>query len=142
MLLNFFAGASGNGWRRKPAYLIAFASMLAVLAGSQCLTSCAHTEKGLAREQALYVVATNAHGTLTQLAPYAPPPANSLLEGVLAAGGALLTVWATHLHRSVKELGNGQSPGPAAPRAADPAREPRGESVQGAVPAGEGRGPA
>ncbi len=97
--------------------------MLAVLAGSQCLTSCAHTEQGLAREQALYVVATNAHGTLTQLAPYAPPPANSLLEGLLAAGGALLTVWATHLHRSVKELRNGNAakpPAPGAPVAAPP----------------------
>ena len=118
MRLNEFAGASHNVWRQKRAYLIASAFTAAVVAGSLSLTSCAHTEAGLQREQAVFLVASNAHQTLQQLVPYAPPPANSILEGVLAAGGALLALWATHLHRSLNDLRNG---GPQATNGQGPA---------------------
>ena len=122
MRLNEFAGASHNVWRQKRAYLIASAFTAVVVAGSLSLTSCAHTQAGLQREQAVYLVASNAHQTLQPLVPYAPPPANSILEGVLAAGGALLALWATHLHRSLNDLRNGG---------------PQATNGQGPVPAGE-----
>jgi hypothetical protein len=38
-----------------------------------------------------------------------PGPAAPVAEGLLAVGGALLAVWSTHLHRSVKQLENGGS---------------------------------
>ena len=121
MRLNEFAGASHNVWRQKRAYLIASAFTAVVVAGSLSLTSCAHTEAGLQREQAVYLVTSNAHQTLQQLVPYAPPPTNSILEGVLAAGGAVLALWATHLHRSLNDLRNGG---------------PQATNGQGPVPAG------
>ena len=79
--------------------------------------SCARTEAGLRREQVIYVGSSNALESVKQLVPYVPPPANGVLEGVLAVGGALLAVWATHLQRSLKDLrnGNGVKPPEAGP---------------------------
>ena len=56
-----------------------------------------------------------AFGEDLYLLGYVPPPANGILEGVLAVGGALLAVWATHLQRSLKDLRNGNSGGAQTP---------------------------
>ena len=85
-------------------------------AGLLCLCACASTEQGLAREQALYLVTSNTLTGLKTITPYVPPPANSIFESVLAIGGALLALWATHLHRSVAEIRNGHSPTPRPPQ--------------------------
>ena len=42
---------------------------------------------------------SNALTSLRDTVPYVPGPGNSILEGVLAVGGAFLALWATHLHR-------------------------------------------
>ena len=128
MRLNEYASALRNVWRQKRVYVIASAFTAAVLAGSLCLTSCARTEAGLQREQGVYLVSSNAHQTLQQLVPYVPPPANSILEGVLAVGGALLALWATHLHRSLNDIRNG---GPQA-------KEGPGAGAAGAKPKAQG----
>ena len=99
--------------------LAASAFIAAVVVGSLCSMSCARTEAGLQREQVVYVGSSNALESVKQIVPYVPPPANGVLEGVLAVGGALLAVWATHLQRSLKDLRNGngvkpQAPGPPA----------------------------
>ncbi len=92
--------------------LAASAFIAAVVVGSLCSLSCARTEAGLRREQVIYVGSSNALESVRQLVPYVPPPGNSLLEGVLAAGGALLALWATHLQRSLKDLRNGNTAKP------------------------------
>ena len=125
MRLNEFASASQNVWRHKRAYLIASVFTAAVVAGSLCLTSCAHTEAGLQREQAVYLVSSNAHQTLQQLVPYVPPPANGILEGVLAVGGALLALWATHLHRSLNDIRNGGAQAKEGPGAGGAGAKPK-----------------
>ncbi len=85
----------------------AFLSIVLVTAGLLALCSCAHTAKGLAREQAAYNLTTNAAGTLQVVAQNLPPPFATVAEGVLAVAGGLLALWGTHIHRSVKELQNG-----------------------------------
>ena len=120
MLLKFCAAA----WRRllQPStmYLVACAYIALALGGSLLLTACAHTEEGIQRERLVYQGASNTVETVRQALPYVPPPANGILEGVVAVGGALLALWATHLHRSLTELRNGKSgpPPPASPPAA------------------------
>ena len=74
------------------------------MAMSLALFGCASTPNGLHREEAAYLVVSNGVATLHTVASNLPAPAGTALEGVLAAGGALLTLWATHLHRSLKEL--------------------------------------
>ena len=101
-------------------------SIVLVTAGLLALCSCAHTAKGLAREQAVYNVTTNAAGTLQIVAQNLPPPIGTIAEGALAVASGLLALWGTHLHRSVKELRNGngqpaQGPSPPARPAAPPA---------------------
>ena len=74
--------------------------------------ACASTPAGLAREEKAYNATSNTVAFLQPIAAAAPAPFNTFLEGVLAAGGALLAFWASHLHRSVAELkiGNGSAP--------------------------------
>ena len=101
--------------------LAACAFVALAVVGSLGLASCAHTYEGLQREQAFYTTASNTVASATSITPYVPPPANSVLEGVLAAGGALLAAWATHLQRSLKDLRNGNGSGqknPSPPPAA------------------------
>jgi hypothetical protein len=56
--------ASNAAWRRKLVsalpYLTASLFIDAVVVGSLCSTSCAHTAAGLARETQLYLVTSNA----------------------------------------------------------------------------------
>ncbi len=85
-----------------------------LLAGSLLCVSCAHTQAGLQREQVLYVGTSNALTSLQHTVPYVPAPCNSVLEGVLALGGALLALWASHLHRSLNEVRNGKPPSTSA----------------------------
>ena len=127
MRLNEFASASRDVWRQKRAYLIASAFIAAVVAGSLCLTSCATTEPGLARETQLYLVASNNVNSLKQIVPYVPPPANGILEGVLAVGGALLALWATHLHRSLNDIRNGGAQAKEGPGAAGAGAKPKAQ---------------
>ena len=112
MLSNVLNAAWLRKSRRHLAYAIPSLFIVAVVAGLLSAAGCAHTEAGLQREAGLYLVTSNAVQNLKAIVPYAPPPANSLLEGVLACGGALLALWATHLHRSVNQLKNGNAAGP------------------------------
>lgn len=77
------------------------------LAGLLAVSSCATSEKGLAREQALYITASNTVATAQAVAPALPAPTGTMLEGILGIGGALLALWATHLQRSLADLKNG-----------------------------------
>ena len=112
--------------RENSVHVSAWLFIAVVVAGSLVCASCAHTPAGLEREQTLYVVSSNTLAKLKEVAPYAPPPCNSILEGVLATGGALLALWATHLQRSLKEVRNGNLPNTAAssPPPPPPARTP------------------
>ncbi len=111
----------------KPACLIVCGFTALVTVGCLTLTSCATTEPGLARETQLYLVTSNNLNSLKQLVPYVPPPANGLLEGVLAVGGALLALWATHLHRSVNEIRNGGPPAKNGPGPGAAGAEPKAQ---------------
>lgn len=102
-----------RNWNRLMLVVGACAFILLVGAGARVLTGCASTPKGVAREQQLYLVSSNAVSGLSALAPYAPAPVGTLLEGITAVGGALLAVWASHLHRSVRALETGSGKGTA-----------------------------
>ena len=110
------------GWTdRLQQSLVPIAASLfiaVVVCGSFACVSCAHTPAGLQREQALYLVTSNTLTGAQSIAPYVPAPGNTLIEGVLAAGGALLALWATHLQRSLKEVRNGNVSKPAGDGAA------------------------
>jgi hypothetical protein len=99
-----------NWLRENLVHVSAWSFIAVVVAGSLVCASCAHTPAGLDREQVIYGLTSNAVVSLNHIAPYAPPPCNSILEGVLATGGALLALWATHLQRSLKEVRNGNLP--------------------------------
>jgi hypothetical protein len=96
---------------------LACSSILLVTAGSLVLCSCATTEAGLAREERIHDYASNAVYYARPVAAIAPQPFATALEGILAAGGALLALWATHIHRSVAEVkkANGTAPKPPPP---------------------------
>ena len=108
-----YKNASKSKQHRLSRILLACSFALLVLAGSLALSSCASTPAGLAREQTAYNVTSNAVAFVQPIAQSAPAPFNTLLEGVLAAGGALLALWASHLHRFVAELKNGNGSAPA-----------------------------
>jgi hypothetical protein len=91
--------------------------ILLLTAGSLVLSSCATSQKGLEREEKLFLTTSNGLVSLRSAVPYVPAPYNGLLEGVLAVGGALMAVWASHLHRSIRDLQNGTKNGAAASRA-------------------------
>ena len=99
-----FRNALGGPFPRLWAIIGACAFILLATAGLRVLTSCATTPAGIAREEQLYRVTTNAVGGIASIAPYTAPPVSTLLEGITAVGGALLAVWASHLHRSVRAL--------------------------------------
>lgn len=91
---------------------IAGASLCIAIVGVALLVlcSCGTTPQGVAREEALYLCASNGLVSAHGLTPYIPSPASNVWEGFLAVAGAAMAVWATHLHRSVAELkknGNG-----------------------------------
>jgi hypothetical protein len=95
------------------AVIGALSFILLVTAGARVLSSCASTPDGLKREQGLYLVTSNALTGISSIAPYVPPPIGTLIEGITAVGGALLAVWASHLHRSVRALETRPPPGTA-----------------------------
>ena len=107
------AKPSKNRPHKLLALIVACSFTLLVLAGSLVLSSCASTPAGLAREEKAYHATSNTVAFLQPVAAAAPAPFDTLLEGVLAAGGALLALWASHLHRSVAELKNGNAGPPA-----------------------------
>jgi len=76
----------------------AAAFLLALLAG------CVSTSEGIAREQRVISVATNAISILEPVAHAAPSPAGPALEGLLAAAGGLLALWSGYLHRKAGQL--------------------------------------
>jgi hypothetical protein len=93
----------------KPSTRVLCVLLFGVLAvaGVLALCSCASTPKGIAREERLFLTTSNALTTAQYIAPMLPGPAAPIAEGLLAVGGALLALWSTHLHRSVKQLENG-----------------------------------
>ena len=102
---------------RRHKRLALYAALLfiaAVTVGSLALCSCASTPKGIAREQAIYTVASNTVAVLQPVVQAAPSPFNAILGTVFAGLSGLLAVWATHIHRSVADLkktnGNGNAP--------------------------------
>ncbi len=113
MLSNSFAAASKGRLNTAAVFLVACAFIALAVGGSLSLTSCATTEPGLQRETQLYLTTSNTVENVRHVVPYVPPPANGILEGVLAVGGALLALWATHLHRSLNEVRNGKPGSPA-----------------------------
>ena len=114
MLSNVCGRGCSARLKASSAYLVASLFIAAVLGGSLLCVSCAHTEAGLHREQVLYVGTSNALTSLQHTVPYVPAPCNSVLEGVLAVGSALLALWASHLHRSLNEVRNGKPPSTSA----------------------------
>jgi len=115
---------SKTAWRARllPAlpFVIASLFIVAVVGGWLCSAGCAHTQAGLQREAQLYLVSSNAVDGLKTITPYVPAPISTVLEGVLACGGALLALWATHLHRSLNEVRNGKLGGSPAPSPSPP----------------------
>ena len=104
--------------RSKVLALLAALLLAAVAtAGLLGLCSCATSEKGLAREQAVYTVTSNAVAVLQPVVQAAPSPFNAILGTLFAGISGLLAVWASHLHRSVADLKRDQANGntPAAP---------------------------
>ena len=79
--------------------------------GLLALCSCAHTEKGLQRENYLHDAASNAITTLQPVVQAAPAPVNAILGSVFAGLSGLLALWATHIQRSVKDLQKGNGGG-------------------------------
>jgi hypothetical protein len=118
MPLKDFVAASSRWLRQHSTLAVGSVFIAAVTAGSLACVSCAHTEAGLAREETMLIGTSNVLASVKQIAPYVPPPCNQILEGVLAVGGALMALWATHLQRSLADLRNGKSP--AAPSASPP----------------------
>jgi hypothetical protein len=112
--------------RHSPHYLTligVLSFILLVTAGLLALSSCATSPKGLAREQRAYNTTSNVLYAVGTAVPALPAPASQVLEGFLALGGALMAVWASHLHRTVRDIQNGSANGPApgAPRPPSPA---------------------
>jgi hypothetical protein len=103
---------------------LACSSILLVGAGSLVLCSCATTEKGLAREQAIHDTASNAVYYARPLAAVVPQPFATALEGIVAAGGALLALWANHIHRSVAEVKRKAETPPGPPERPAPPSQP------------------
>jgi hypothetical protein len=103
--------------------LVVSVYILLATAGALALSSCATTEKGLQREETFINAASNSIAVLRPISTAAPQPIGSAVEGILAGAGALLALWATHVHRSLAELK--QSNGTAA-KAAGPAPPPAG----------------
>jgi hypothetical protein len=103
-------------WRSKGLALLG-ALLLAAAAtvGLLGLCSCATSEKGLAREQAVYTVTSNAVAVLQPVVQAAPAPFNTALGGIFALISGVLALWASHLQRSLGDLkktnGNGTPPG-------------------------------
>jgi len=108
--------------RPRLAYGVASLFIALAVVGSLSTVSCAHTEPGLQREEQLYLATSNTAASLRQVVPYVPPPTSGMLEGVLAVGGALLALWATHLQRSLADLRNGKSAQPPPPNPAAAAK--------------------
>jgi hypothetical protein len=103
------AAVSRNRSKHSTRVLCVLLFGVLAVAGVLALCSCASTPKGIAREERLYLTTSNALTTASYIAPMLPGPAAPIAEGLLAVGGALLAVWSTHLHRSVKQLENGGS---------------------------------
>lgn len=119
---------------RDPFLVAAIACLfIAVALGlSLALSSCATNPNTPGHEPQLYLCLSNALVTGKAIAPVLPAPASTVLEGVLALGGALLALWATHIHRSVAEIKNGNGSG--APKTPAPAPQTPGTGP-GSAPA-------
>ena len=111
MTLNVSVKKFAATLKRHSVSFAACAFIALAVVGSLLSASCAHSPAGLQRETAVYLATSNAVSSLNAAVPYVPPPANAFVQALLAAGAALLAVWATHLQRSLKELRNGHSAG-------------------------------
>ena len=101
--------------RALPPSLRACTAAVLLVFGLSCLltatVSCAHTQTGLAREQALYQVGTNVVGSLQSIVPYVPAPAGPAAEIALAVVSTLLASWNLHQQQQLKKLKNGNGNG-------------------------------
>lgn len=115
-------------YRRAIAGLALLLLSFAVLLAAQ---GCAHTERGLSGEQAVYRAGTNVVANVQSFVPYLPPPVASTAEVVLGLATAALAAWNTHQQRQLKLLKNGHGGGNAS---AAPA--PSASTASGSPPSG------
>ncbi len=90
-----------------PVVIGAVLCILAVTAGSLALNSCATGPGSHQKNEATLNTISNQVASLRQGAVYLPPPANGIIEALLAAAAAGLAAWNTHLHSKVRTLANG-----------------------------------
>jgi hypothetical protein len=102
-------------WGASVWSLLALASVALLV-----LCSCAHTEKGLQREERLYEFSTNAVTVVSRISPALPAPISPIAEGAVAVAAGLLALWSSHLHRSIQELKDGKSNGSPPPGSPPP----------------------
>ncbi len=95
-----------------PVVIGVFLCIVAVTAGSLALNSCATGPGSHQKNEQTLSVLSNQVASLRQGAVYLPPPANGIVEALLAAAAAALAAWNTHLHTKVRTLANGKSTPP------------------------------
>jgi hypothetical protein len=104
---------SGSPWQRGiPQRLwgaIGWISIGVAMVGALALCSCATSEKGLTREQALYAATTNAVAVVGAVASNLPPPYGTVFKGVVVGCGILMAVWLTNLEKRLKGQINGSA---------------------------------
>ena len=113
MHLKDFVAVWNDRLRPRLAYVVA-SVFIALAVGGSLSTACVRPHRAGSPAGGTALSGDLQHAaSLRQVVPYVPPPASGMLEGVLAVGGALLALWATHLQRSLADLRNGK-PAPAA----------------------------
>jgi hypothetical protein len=79
--------------------------------GLLAVTSCAHTQAGLTREDAFFRGATNVLARIQTVAPVLPAPVGSAVELFGGVALAALTAWNTSQHKAIRKLQNGNGNG-------------------------------
>ncbi len=95
-----------------PVVIGVFLCIVAVTAGSLALNSCATGPGSHEKNEQTLSIVSNQVAALRQGAVYLPPPANGIVEALLAAAAAALAAWNTHLHTKVRTLANGKGTPP------------------------------
>ncbi len=109
MLSNDSKPVSRAACRLLPAVIGASLCIVAGMAGLLALSSCATDPVSLQHHDQTFQYLTNQLGAIRQGAVYLPPPANGIVEALLAVAAAGLAAWNTHLHGKVKTLANGKT---------------------------------
>jgi hypothetical protein len=88
---------------RKTLCWLALAGFLLLLIIS--LNGCAHSERGLAREDFAYQASTNTAAFVERyITPFVPAPYNGLVPLVMGAVGAALGAWSLSQEKRLKAL--------------------------------------